>query len=540
MDKNATEAIKGKGQSKKGQMDALLRLASSAKPDGYDKHHADLSDLYHGHQEELTKIEMMRRFPKTWDKMPIETVGIVRRVAQEDATAYTQPPERWIEVGGLYPKASDEPGKGETSDPKAVEKQTQFQDVVERARVHQVLREAERRLMVSEVVFLRMGWRDKVYGQQSSFDDVVTLHPYWPHQVNVVCHHSDPSNMDRAYLLVATVMGAGGEKWFEVWRREYMEEDGKLVGFGEWIAEMWPAYKDEKDLREPYLLYGDGQYPLRLPWLVMRDGIATHGVYLDGGRDLVGTQLNLNAMYSDHYYTVDIHGHPRLYASSDKLVQNPASIKFGPGNFLAVPTGDSVGAIASDVTDVIMRTASERLRALAVQRSQPSHRYDTEQNTVLSGVARKVEDIPSNRARTERIEQYRDFEESVLLPAMVEIADYWGEYTIAHDKAGNLDESITYHVRFEDLPEYESEQVKEQYAAALLDRSAISKAHYAVLAGAYRNIKEAQDAGLSAEITEQPGGGTGGTPGLAAFAERLREEPDTGDTEEAAGEGGEA
>ena len=533
---SAIEALSVQGMLTQAQLKALLTLSKSQKPgEDYDTHHRNLRELYENKQERQTKKELARRFPKSADRMPLETVGIVRRVAEEDASAYSTPPERWLDIDGIRPRLElprDKDGvvrpaaDDETDDPKAVARAEAFDRMITKARLHRCMREAERRLMVAQTQFVRLGWRQAVEGRAGiGNDDSLMASLYWPHQVHVACHHSDPTNLYSAFCLIAESVGPDGGVWYEVWRRTYTEQNGQLVAFGQWRAEMIPQAKDDKDQRTAYPLFGDGIYPLpTLPWVVMHDGMPSGSVYLDEGRDLVRVQLNINALHSDHLYTVDLHANPKTVITSDEIKNGGGEISLGAGEALVLRTGDSASLLETTISDAPMATVAQRMRALAVERRQPAHRYDPTSSTVLSGIARKVEDIPATEAREERIEGYKDIEEECLLPLCVEIRDYWSKdgVSIAYQGRedehgpGKLDKTVRYHVSFAVPSEYESSDTKERYASAMLDRGAISPARYAVMAGAYRSIDEAVEQGLSDELPEEQAPSGGGLDGFAA------------------------
>lgn len=523
----------------------MLQDAKAVKPSvggkTYDTHQAELKELYENKQERLTRNELKRRFPKAHKKMPVECAGIVRRIAREEAAAYGQAPDRWMTIDGIRPRLEvpeDKDGNAippksgkETDDPKLVERAKSFDNVITRARSNKYLREAERILMASKTVFLRLGWRGQQEGRADIDDaDVVTFNIYWPHQVHVISHHDDAENLHSAVAVIAETTGPGGGLWYEVWTRETTPSQMRHgVAFESWRVECIPAIVDDDDEREPYWLFGDGHYPLpTLPWVVLHDGLPSGSVYVDTDRDIVRTQLNMNAMWSDHFHAIDYGAHGQYYVQSDRIMQDRTPVTVGPGKLAAVGSNDSFGKVPSDINDAPMTTSAQRLRLLAVQRDQPAHRFDTEQSVVHSGVSRRVEDIPATRARAERVIEYKDVEETVILPIVVEIADFWGGMNIAHTRqeqevAGERDKSVRYHVTFSDPPVYESDEAKERHAANLLANKVISPARYAFMSGAYASVDDAIEQGVSDEIEQGSSVPDGG--GLMGFASALQATP---------------
>lgn len=509
----------------KAVFDRLLAIAKGSKRVDFDRHQANLRELYEDRQEAQTRAELGRRFKDSAAEMPLEIVGIVKRVAEEDASPYRKPPIRTVLVDGKKPRVNppeDVQAKDdETDDAQAVAKAEALAAVVKEAKLHSKMREAGRRVVVSKVQFLRIGYQEEVPGRagvKGSTGSTVSL--YWPHLVHCVSHHSKPDDILSAFLLIAESVGPDGGTWFEVWRREYVEDENRrLVSFGPWRAEMIPEVKSDDDKRSAYWLFEE--YPLpTLPWLALYDGMPVGSLYVDEGRDLVRTQLNLNALHSDHLFSMDLHAHPRVVIASTKVKKEGGDVAIGPNRALLVETGDSATTLPGDISDSPMQTSSKRIRQLAIQRRHAAHRYDDESSaTVLSGKARELEDQPAREAADERAEGYKEFEESLLLPVLVEVSDYWGRTGIARPArtkgAPNpeRDAGVEFRVEFQGAQDYESKEEKERYAGALHVAGAISLARYAFLSGAYASLDEAIEAGLSNEIVEAvPSGG-----GLAAF-----------------------
>lgn len=499
------DALRREGATTKHQLDLILKTARATKPAGYDSHQARVRQLYEGKADGLLTQELRRRYPKTHDRLPHVSIALARKIADEDATAYDQPPERWITIRG---ERNDD-------DKRAVA----FAALVDGARTASVMREVERRLMLSKTVFLRIGFRADVEGR-GRVGGVGELRamPYWPSQVQVIPHHSAPDDLYSAVALLAETTGPGPGRWWELWRREVIEDAiGMPRSFGPWHAEVVPDVddKDKGDLRHARPLFGDGIYPLpTLPWVVLTDGMATGSIFLDEDRDVVQTILTISSLLSTEIHKVDMSGHPqRWYAGNQTPVEELVG---GPASVWAIGSGESISQLPTDLTPHGRDLAIALTRYLAITRRQPGHAYDIEQAQVLSGVARKVERISADEAREERIAGYRDLEETTLLPILVEVSDYWRGTSIGHapriaaDGAGPgraLDD-IDYHVAFGAPATFDEPEARERHARALLDAGVISKARYAVTAGAYRSVEDAIASGLVDEIAGMiPDGG---------------------------------
>ena len=527
----AIEALRNAGQTTQAQLALLKELAKKPKPKDYDDHVNVVADLYAGRQEQHTRDALAARYHNTHQSIPSESLNIVKRIAVEQATAYETAPQRWVTYDGLRPVEGETSDNNTTPDPALVARADSFASVINAARLHRVMLEATRRLMVVPTVFVRVGWQAPVVGRGAVGDmdanGAPVLEVFWPSKVHVVCHHTAPSDLYSALCLIAETSGPDGGTWFEVWRREaFHDEFGALTGFGPWRAERIPQTREgEDDKRAAYPLFGDGEYPLpTLPWVVFHDGMPEHGVYCDEGRDLVAAQLNVNVVSSDALYNLSMGAHRQLVVNSDRLKQSGQSVVFGPGDALILHQGDNASALPSDVNSAPRDHIEQRLRSLAVERRLPPHRFDTAVARVESGISKQVQDIPATKARREREGLYADVEEQYLLPILVEVADYWGDAGIAHaprngETPGGRLEGVAFHVAFSGQEEYESKESRERYAAALLDRRAISLARYAQLAGAYATVAAAEEAGLSDEV--QPAAPSVGE-GLQAFTANLQ------------------
>lgn len=501
------DALRRDGATTKKQLDIILGVARSAKPSGYDTHQQRVRSLYEGKLDALLAQELRRRYPRTHDRLPRVSIALARKIADEDATAYDQPPERWLTIRG----------ERDDDDRRALD----FAALVSGARMASAMREVERRLMLAKTVFLRVGFRPDVEGRGAVGGvGEVRLTPYWPSQVQVIPHHSAPDDLYSAVALLAETQGPQPGRWWELWRREVVEDDsGAPVSFGPWHAELVPDVddKDRGDLRHARPLFGDGVYPLpTLPWVVLTDGMATGSVFLDEDRDIVQTVLSISSLLSTEMHKVDMSGHPQRWYSGN---QTPVEeLVGGPASVWQVGQGEQISQLPSDLTPHGRDLAVSITRYLAITRRQPGHAYDIEQAQVLSGVARKVERISADEARAERITGYRDVEEAVLLPIVVEVSDYWRGTSIGHaprvaiDGAGQgrvLDD-VAYHVDFAAPLTFDEPEAKERHARALLDSGVISAAKYAVLSGAYRNVEDAVQAGVVDELagaTAVPDGG---------------------------------
>jgi hypothetical protein len=533
-------ALRNDGTSDRQQLSLMMHHAQCIKPKvgtgkyaAYDKHHERLAQMYANNQEPFTREELAMAFPETHQRMAVETHGITKRTAVEEGVAYSKPPERWVTVNGLrFTDGEVVDADTETADPVVGEKQAQFNEMVHLARLHKKLLEVGRRVVISGTTFVRIGWRNPIKGR-AAIGNVghAVLDVYWPHQVQVATHHSAPNDLYSAYLLIATAPGPDGH-WAEVWRRECFEdESGELTGFGPWRAERIPVGgdDDDDDKRVARPLFGDGEYPLQtLPWVVYHDGEPTHGVFVDAGRDLVRTNLNLNRVSSDDLYSLAQGAHRQVVIQSDILRKEGSDVTWGPGEALLLGSAETASALPPGTTPAARERNEQRLRSLAVERRLPPHRFDTDTTRVESGLAKQVQDIPATDARIEREETYKDLEEEALLPILAEISDYWGHTTIAHKKRaaangtapGQREEGVRFHVSFSGQTEYETKEAKERWAGALLDRKVITPARYSVLSDAYGSIEEAEAQGVSNDLPTTFADPLGG-PGLDAFERGL-------------------
>lgn len=502
------EQILAAGTHTLSQVDEIRRAARKSKPGTqYDADSAEKAAYYHRRAHLYTLAELQRRYPNSASRMPQVSVDMMRHIAVTDAVVYDECAERWITYDGVRagetPKIEGDEGLTEEVDP-LTERDERFAEMLRAARVDFLMREAERRVLTTKTLFVRLGW-DEV---RQALDGIgrPTLTLYWPHEVDVLCHPDAPADMRAAIAIIAQRAGdqqkegkASGAEMLgtsgvvELWTRAYSQdvETGK-VSFGEWHAEII-------DAKGSTPMYGDGVYPLTdAPWLVMHDGIADRSIFADDDTDILTVARAINVTWSATLYHHEMSGFAQAYATGTESMDGKPMVT-APGAVWHLPEGATVGQLPTGFNLDGVKMLEGLVGTVATTREQSPSAYSADPSSVAeSGVARKIRNIPQERAARERRENWRDFEEHTLLPALTAVWDYWDPEgrLIAHGPRGEgyegaLDTMVEYHVHFEEGDDYEDPTEKEQRLKAQYDDGLITFAARAVALGIFATEEEA-------------------------------------------------
>lgn len=475
----AIEKLAAGGPASKQIFDALVRDADRMKPDGYDAHQIRVRHYYEGKAgaDPYLGKALQARFPATYTKLPRVSLNVTKQIASIDAASYDHPVKRSIKVNGE---------EIEQDDPRAVA----FADLCRSAGLHKHLPELDRRVQAARTMFVRVGW------------DALKKRPrvdlFWPHDVRVICHAKGPDDLTYATCLIARVAGPvasadsdPGDTHYEVWTRPVVAEDertgevtfgawrrDKVNGRGEAVEEFVPTDEEGKPIAS-----GRQQDLDRLPWCVLRNGIPSGCVFVDEDRDLVETQDVVNVGWSNIFYTLDMEAHSEaVYAGNREI----STMVGGPGVMHKIDTGETLTTLDFNpkIADMLA-TQDKFTKTLLLSRRCSPDAAATEPGVPLSGVSRRIANEPQDKARRERQNDAREFEEEQLLPLMVAISDLYGETSIGG-------EDVSYHAQFSDPPDFEEPEAKERRIMALVDDGYISKAEALVEMGRAEDVEEAQ------------------------------------------------
>lgn len=478
------------------------------KPPTYDAHIQGVRKRYKGDQDAIVTAALKKRFPKTYEQMPTDALPYLRYIAASDAGVYRMPPERSI---------VDDAGK-----PIDDESRKQlFAKLLEGANLDGLAPEIERRTIAARTLFVLPRWF-RAPGQTKG--GRLVLEMFWPEDVGVICHASDPANMDLCLVLKARIASRGGvtsdAAWYSLWVRDHEEDEaGNLTSLGPWRVHLVNS-KGEYLVapNDPSTLYVDGAgRPLPLPWVRFTVGVAEGSVYVDEDRDLVGVVDGLNVSRASRKYTTDMQGFtPIVYAGNEKKA---GEVVVGPGEITQVGGTETLTTLALDPKLQDMR--EDHRMDLAeighVRRNPAGYALRGEGQQVASGVARKIENEPHDAVLDENAHQFRLVEQNELLPAMVRVHDaFSGNPPIG---------PCSFRVITRRPPEPQDPEAKQRQVDADVAAGRISPARGAVELGLYPNEDAAvQVMGEGArQVQQRPASNVGNT-----FANLFETPPDNG------------
>lgn len=467
-------------------------IARATKPPAYDAHTANVVALYNGDSEPLLRAAAERRFKSRHDIMEPYPLNRMRQVASADSGVYTLQPHRTLVDANTGEALAD-----------TDERLQRFNTLVERMGFAGLAPEIERRTIAAQTLFVRPRWV-KAIGKPGR----IQLDLFWPRDVAVICDQSDPTDFDRAVILLArTAAGSGGAEWYTLWVREATHDDaGELTGFSPWRVHMVSSQGDYAiPPEDPRTLYVDGRgQPLPLPWTIVRLGVADGSVYVTPDRDLPKFLVSLNVDASAERLALDMQATtPVVYSGSEKKA---GELAWGPGDITQIGEGEQLTTLPlNPLVDQMRASRTHAARELAASRDNNPNAYVVDVGPVESGVARAISQAPHEARVAENALVFVDWEQNQLWPAVMRTFDaFSGEPSFG---------AVAVKVATRRAPVIEDRETKVRRLQAEVDAGIISKAQMAVDLERFDSIEEAVKAGLSNDLVK-----TAATPpGLAAF-----------------------
>lgn len=448
----------------------LRRYVEEHMPPNYVEHQRGVRQRYTGHQREFIESALIKRFPRTHERMPRFTLPLLRFFAAADAGVYRLPPERAV---------VDESG----ADVEADDVKKRFAAIVGRAGLDAKMPEVERRAIAARTIFVSPRW-------QPSFDRTrpahVRLDLYWPCDVGVVCHAAQPGNLDAALIVIARTSRPApkGVEWFELWARSAVDDaSGQPKSFTPWRVHLVSSdgeYLIPPDDDRTLYVDADGN-PLPLPWCVVQLGEANGGVYVDEDRDLVDVVDSINVARSAEQYALDMQGHTPIVYRGNERKEN--EIAWGVDEITRIGGGEFLDPIELNPKLAEMRDSRTlTMRELGIVRRNPVGYALNEGAAVASGVARQIENEPHEAVLDENAQAFRDFEQMQLLPAILAVHNAF---------SGEPLEAAGFRVAHRRPPPPEDPEAKQRRVDADVAARRISPARGAVELGLYPDIASA-------------------------------------------------
>lgn len=479
----------------KDELDAALALVEKHRPGGYRARMTQRRQRYLGKQRALVEGALRARFPQTHQRMPVAPLNFMRLVASQDAGVYAEPPERFI--------VDEEGGRVAADDPEGMA----FAALLDVAGVDAFMVEAERAALAMLTLFVRGQWMKR------DADDPgrAGLQLFWPSDVGVICHPSNPTDFERAMLLVAEVAGPtgpqGGVRWFELWSRTVDEDDmGAPLRWGPWTRHV------VSDKGDALFAGGDARAVWeadRWPWACLQVGQPSGSVFVDAEHDLDDVVDALNVWRSNEQYTLELQGHTQLVYAGH--TSETTELVVGPDAIAKVGPNETLSPVDMNPKLQDMREARKlALRELAATRQNSPDAYATEPGPPLSGVSRAILNQPHDQRLAELRHTFRLFEERQLLPMLQALHNAFAPAD-APAITGTPKMTPRRPAQLED-PEARVRRLQ-----AEVDAGWITPAQAAVDAGRYASVDAAVTAGVSNALKDSAigtGGALGGLLGL--------------------------
>jgi len=380
------EQVKATGMANiASTIDGLLKSAEAWKPSGYDAGVAKRRDYFAGLHDKHLRTKLAERFPNQHAKMSSYPVPLFRHLAEQQATVYRAPPRREVtgdaalteRVGALY--------EGALANARL-------------ARVEQIAAAAR-------LAFVRVS--------ANMTTKRLVLSPRWPDSVHVVPDPDCPTDLQRAFALVAEINSAdgvrsvaAGKRRFEVWERTSsgwsmaIAESGGGTGFVE-STERWAL----------------------LPWVAVPYEELTGSLYEPLPQDDIAVCDAISVLHTDLLYTIENQAFTQVWYSGP---EPDKKLIGGPGVCWNAGDAGTFGSLTYQPQIASVKETADNLigRWLALHSLSPT--TASADPTYESGVALKVKNQPMLEARLARVPLYREIEQYGLWPIM-------------RDQAGALD-----------------------------------------------------------------------------------------------------
>jgi hypothetical protein len=477
-------------QGQAHELEAVLNLGLASKPHRYDEIVGGLALRYSGNQKAIVENALKMRYPKAGN-MPVDPVNWAAFFARSDAGVYVVDALRFLQA-----KTSRGVGKA-VRGPKA----ETFNRIVDDAGLLELMPEFERRALVgAKALVAYLGFRR--LGDDDVGRPVATM--FWPSNVHVVCHPSAPSDERAIVALAARVTPHASapetQRWW-VWTRPWEDnENGTVKAFGGWRA----CHMRTDGKAGPILEWGD----MRLPWVFFRVEQADGGFWPTPESDTIAQIDELNISRSNEQHTVDMQGHGQgVYSGTG----DDGEMVIGPDRYVQIGPNEQLYSVDHNPKLREMRESREqKLREIAVARSNNPDTYATTKSSAVSGISRAVANLPHDQRIRELRPRFRKFEEEQLLPTLIAIVDKYAP----EEYGEKIGDAVVARVQYGAPPDYEELDQKQRRLELDLKLGVISKATYATLMGHYDNEQQAADDGLSADLVPMatPTASTAGNP----------------------------
>ena len=448
------------------QLSELLALGRRQRSADYDSIVGGLARRYSGDQQSIVRDALKKAYPRTGEKMPIDPVNWLRFFSRQDSGVYTVPAARVLLDG--------EGGEQLPPDDPRVEA---FSDACEELALDVIMPEIERRCATgARAGAVLVGWR-KV---DAADEGEPVAHLYWPHDVVTIAHPSAPDE-DEAFWFVAlrqaTEQTTSASAVWWVWSREWTENDSGQV-------QTWSPWAHRRVSEDGKVQTASEVYPGILPIAFLRTEFGSGGWWPAPDRDVSINVDTLNVARSNRQHVVNMQAHAQAVYSGNQ--RDTSELVGGPDAVLHVGSGEVLQYLTPSADHAAIQASATRdLQELGVSRGNSPDAYAVEPGAPQSGVSRLIANAPHDQRVAEMRPIFADFEESELLPIVIDVlahfsptapADFGGAYPV---------------VTLGTVKTYEDDAAKTQRVLDLLNAKIIDEADARVMLGLSSSRDEA-------------------------------------------------
>lgn len=438
------------------QLRDLLALGRRQRAADYDTVVSGLARRYSGDQQSIVREALRKAYPRTGDKMPIDPINWLRFFARQDSGVYMTPATR-----ALVDMATGE--QLAEDDPRA----EAFSDALEDLALDVVMPEVERRCATGvRAAAVLVGWR-KVADDQEP-----VAHIYWPHDVVTIAHPSAPDE-DEAFWFVALRQAgeqttASSPTWW-VWSREFAEDaQGNVASWSPWTHRRVSEDGTTQTASEAY--------PGILPIAFLRTEAGNGGWWPAPDRDVAVNVDTLNVSRSNRQHVVNMQAHAQAVYSG--TMRETSELVGGPDAVIHVGSGEVLQYLTPSADHAAIQVSASRdLQELGVSRGNSPDAYAVEPGAPQSGVSRLIANAPHDQRIAEMRPIFQDFEESELLPIVLDVLAYFSPTAPASF------EGVKPVVTLGTAKVYEDDAAKTQRVLDLLNAKIIDEADARVMLG---------------------------------------------------------
>lgn len=438
------------------QLSDLLTLGRRQRAADYDAVVSGLARRYAGDQQAIVREALRKAYPRTGERMPIDPVNWLRFFARQDSGVYMTPAQRVLVDDATGEQLADD-------DPRAVA----FADALDDLALDVIMPEVERRCATGvRAGAILVGWRKVADAQEP------VAHLYWPSDVVTIAHPSAPDE-DEAFWFIAlrqaTEQTTSASPTWWVWSREFVEDEQGNVA-------SWSPWSHRRVSEDGTVQTASESYPGILPVAFLRTESGNGGWWPAPDRDVSVNVDNLNVVRSNRQHVVNMQAHAQAVYSG--TMRETKELVGGPDAVIHVGSGEVLQYLTPSADHAAIQVSASRdLQELGVSRGNSPDAYAVEPGAPQSGVSRLIANAPHDQRIAEMRPIFVDFEESELLPIVLDVLAHFSP-----DAPASF-EGVSPSVTLGSVKVYEDDAAKTQRVLDLLAAKIIDEADARVILG---------------------------------------------------------